>query len=72
MIKLIKSAAKQQQQVIFNVGDTVQYVKTIHDGRSYENVIIEGTVIKVHRVNLDFITEKGNVFRATKTKLIKL
>jgi hypothetical protein len=70
MIKLIKLAAKQQ--VVFNIGDKVQYTERFHDGRSYENIITTGTVVKVHRVNLDFITDNGNIFRATKTELVKI
>lgn len=69
MIKLIKKS--EEQKVQFNVGDQVKYIKSVHDGRSYEQVIYEGIVVKVYKVNLDFQDEKGNVYRASQDKLIK-
>ena len=69
MIKLIKKA--EEQKVQFNVGDDVKYISSFHDGRSYEQVIYEGVVVKVHKVNLDFQDARGNVYRASIDKVIK-
>ena len=69
MIKLIKKA--EEQKVQFNVGDDVKYISSFHDGRSYEQVIYEGVVVKVYKVNLDFQDAKGNVYRASIDKVIK-
>lgn len=64
MIKLIKKA--EQPKVQFNVGDKVEYVSSSHDGRSYERIVYEGVVVKVHKVNLDFQAANGNIYRASK------
>ena len=69
MIKLIKKA--EQPKVQFNVGDGVEYVSSSHDGRSYERIVYEGVVVKVHKVNLDFQDKNGNVYRASKDKVDK-
>ena len=69
MIKLIKKA--EQPRVQFNVGDRVEYVSSVHDGRSYESFVYEGVVVKVHKVNLDFQDKNGNVYRASKDKVNK-
>ena len=63
MIKLIKKA--EEQKVQFNVGDQVEYIKSVHDGRSYENVVYSGVVVKIHKVNLDFQDKNGNIYRAS-------
>jgi hypothetical protein len=70
MIKLIKKAEVQKQQ--FNIGDRVKYVSYFHDGRSYESVIHEGVVLKIHKVNLDFQDAEGNVYRASIDKVQKV
>jgi ribosomal protein L35AE/L33A len=64
MIKLIKKAEKVQAQ--YNIGDLVEYVDRVHDGRSYEDIVYRGTVVTVHKVNLDFVTENGNTYRVDK------
>jgi hypothetical protein len=69
MIKLIKKA--EAQKVVINVGDRVEYISSVHDGRSYERIVYEGVVIKVHKVNLDFQTANGNVYRASIDKVVK-
>lgn len=69
MIKLIKKA--EAMKVQFNIGDEVKYITSYHDGRSYEQVIYEGVVLKVFKVNLDFEDEKGNIYRASQDKIIK-
>jgi hypothetical protein len=69
MIKLIKKS--EEQKVQFNVGDQVKYFKSVFDGRSYKQVIYEGIVVKVYKVNLDFQDANGNVYRASQDKLIK-
>ena len=69
MIKLIKKA--EQPKVQINVGDKVEYVKSVHDGRSYERIVYEGVVVKVHKVNLDFQAANGNVYRASIDEVIK-
>ena len=69
MIKLIKKA--KEQKVQFNVGDKVEYISSVHDGRSYELFVYEGVVVKVHKVNLDFQDKNGNVYRASIDKVIK-
>jgi hypothetical protein len=69
MIKLIKKA--EAKRVQFSVGDEVKYISSYHDGRTYEQVIYEGKVIKVYKVNLDFEDAKGNVYRASIDKIIK-
>jgi len=69
MIKLIKKS--EGQKVQFSIGDKVEYVSSYHDGRTYERVIYEGVVIKVHKVNLDFEDSEGNVYRASKDKVTR-
>ena len=69
MIKLIKKA--EQPKVQFNVGDKVEYVSSSHDGRSYERIVYEGVVVKVHKVNLDFQAVNSNIYRASKDKVNK-
>jgi ribosomal protein L19 len=69
MIKLIKKA--EEKKVQFNVGDKVEYVKSVNDGRSYELFIYEGIVVKVHKVNLDFQDKFGNIYRASKNEVKK-
>ena len=69
MIKLIKKA--EQPKVQFNVGDKVEYVSSSHDGRSYERIVYEGVVVKVHKVNLDFQAANGNIYRASKDEVNK-
>jgi hypothetical protein len=64
MIKLIKKAEKVQAHI--NIGDLVEYVDRVHDGRSYDDIVYSGTVVKVHKVNLDFVTENGNTYRVDK------
>jgi hypothetical protein len=64
MIKLIKKAEKVQAHI--NIGDLVEYVDRVHDGRSYEDIVYRGGVVKVHKVNLDFVTENGNTYRVDK------
>jgi hypothetical protein len=64
MIKLIK---KSEPKVIeIKLGDQVKYVNSFHDGRSYEEIIYEGVVVKVNKVTIDFETSSGNVYRADK------
>ena len=70
MKKLIKKA--QQVQNNINVGDIIQYIDRLHDGRSYENIIYNGKVVKVHRVNLDFIAENGNTIRVGRNEVRKV
>ncbi len=70
MIKLIKKAEKVQSHI--NVGDLVEYVDRVHDGRSYEDIVYRGTVVKVHKVNLDFVTENGNTYRVDKDRVVKI
>lgn len=69
MIKLIKKAEKQKAK--FNVGDQIEYVSSFHDGRSYEITIYSGTVVKIHKVNLDFQDKNGNIYRASIDEIIK-
>ena len=64
MIKLIKKAEKVQAHI--NIGDLVEYVDRVHDGRSYDDIVYSGTVVKVHKVNLDFVTENRNTYRVDK------
>jgi hypothetical protein len=70
MIKLIKKAEKVQSHI--NVGDLVEYVDRVHDGRSYEDIVYRGSVVKVHKVNLDFVTENGNTYRVDKDRVVKI
>jgi hypothetical protein len=70
MIKLIKKAEKVK--TLINVGDVVEYVNHIHDGRSYEDIVYRGGVVKVHKVNLDFVAENGNTYRVSKDKVVKI
>ena len=70
MIKLIKKAEKVK--TLINVGDVIEYVNHVHDGRSYEDIVYRGSVVKVHKVNLDFVAENGNTYRVSKDKVTKL
>ena len=70
MIKLIKKAEKVQAHI--NVGDLVEYVDRVHDGRSYEASVYRGSVVKVHKVNLDFVTENGNTYRVDKANVLNI
>ena len=63
MIKLIKKVEKQKVQ--FNIGDQVKYFDV------YERIIYKGVVVKVHKLNLDFQDEKGNVYRASIDEVTK-
>jgi hypothetical protein len=70
MATLIKKAAAQVEQVVFNVGDKMFFNKTIHDGRGYNNIQTFGTVIQINKVTVDMETKNGDVYRVRKNEAV--
>jgi len=70
MARLIKKAAAQVKEVMFNIGDKIYFSKMIHDGRSYYDVQTFGTIIQVNRVTVDMETKNGDVYRVRKDEAV--
>jgi hypothetical protein len=65
MIKLIKKA-NQDKVREFVIGEYVSFEKRFHDGRSYENIITEGIIVKVNKVTVDIEKTNGAIYRVSK------